>query len=90
MSDRLGAVVVSAQYRYAPASIYPCAHEDAEDVFAWVMANAKETWDADPEALTVSGMSVGAGLMFTAGARAKAAVGMCPAVRDVVVCGFVN
>jgi acetyl esterase/lipase len=81
ISDRTGAVVVSAQYRYAPVNIYPCAHEDAEDVISWVLANARAKWDADPALLTVSGESAGADLMMVAGNRAKAAVGNCAVVR---------
>lgn len=80
ISDRTGAVVVSAQYRYAPVNIYPAAHEDAEDVIDWVLENASRLWNADPTSLTVSGSSAGANLMFAAGTRAKAAIGICPLV----------
>ncbi len=80
VSNRTGAVVVSAQYRYTPANIYPCAHEDAEDVVSWVLEHAKSAWNADPDSLTVSGISAGANLMMVAGTRAKAAVGFCAAV----------
>ena len=75
VSDRTGAVVVSAEYRLAPRYQCPAAHEDAEDAVEWLINNARELWNADPETLTVSGFSAGANLMFTAGARAKAAVG---------------
>ncbi len=81
ISDRTGAVVVSAQYRHAPRHIYPCAHEDAEDVVAWVLAHAREKWQADPKCLTVSGDSAGANLMFVAGSIARAAIGICAAVH---------
>ena len=84
VSDRTRAVVVSAQYRYAPQHIYPAAHEDAEDVVDWVLANAKGLWNADPSNLTVSGSSAGANLMFVAGSRAKAAVGVCALVNFLV------
>ena len=80
VSDRVGAVVVSAEYRCAPAHMYPCAHEDAEDVMDWVLSNAKKLWNADPDSLTISGSSAGGNLMFTAGNRAKAAVGLCAVV----------
>lgn len=79
LSDRAGAVVISAQYRYAPAYMYPCAHEDAEDVVDWVLKNVGR-WNADPDSLTVSGSSAGGDLMFAAGTRARAAVGFCPVV----------
>lgn len=79
LSDRAGAVVISAQYRSAPANLFPCAHEDAEDVIDWVLRNAVR-WEADAISLTVSGSSAGGNLMFTAGNRAKAAVGFCAVV----------
>lgn len=75
LRDRSSAVVVSVQYRHAPANVYPAAHEDAEDAVEWLLANAKELWNADPGMLTVSGFSAGANLMIVAGWRAKAAVG---------------
>ncbi|KAK5164343.1 uncharacterized protein LTR77_010039 [Saxophila tyrrhenica] len=80
VSDRIGAVVISAQYRYAPVHTYPCAHEDAEDVLSWVLEKSQKLWNADPDSLSVSGSSAGANLMFAAGTRAKAAVGFCAAV----------
>ncbi|KAK3697123.1 hypothetical protein LTR37_017619 [Vermiconidia calcicola] len=80
LSDRAGTVVISAQYRYTPAHIYPCAHEDAEDVVEWVLKNARPSFNADPDCFTVSGSSVGGNLMLVAGTRAKAAVGICAPV----------
>ncbi|KAM0724217.1 hypothetical protein Q7P37_000099 [Cladosporium fusiforme] len=62
LRDRSAAVVVSVQYRHAPANVYPAAHEDAEDAVEWLL-------------LTVSGFSAGANLMMVAGRRARAAVG---------------
>ncbi|KAK6441730.1 hypothetical protein LTR95_002038 [Oleoguttula sp. CCFEE 5521] len=74
--ERTGAVVVSTQYRHAPANVYPAAHEDAEDVVDWVLANAEKRFGADSKDLTVSGWSAGGNLMMVAGTRAKAAVGV--------------
>nr|OQO25736.1 hypothetical protein B0A51_10200 [Rachicladosporium sp. CCFEE 5018] len=78
--DRTGAVVISAQYRHAPANVYPAAHEDAEDVVDWVLANAEKRFGADAKDLTISGWSAGGNLMMVAGKRAKAAVGICAAI----------
>lgn len=75
LRDRSSAVVVSVQYRHAPAHVYPAAHEDAEDAVEWLLAYAKELWNADSGTLTVSGFSAGANLMMVAGRRARAAVG---------------
>lgn len=80
LSDRAAAVVISAEYRCAPAHVYPAAHEDAEDVVDWVLANAELLWRADPKTLTVSGFSAGGNLMMVAGARARAGVGFYAAV----------
>ena len=77
---RTGAVVVSVDYRVAPQNVYPAAHEDCEDAVAWLLANAKEKFHADPNCLTVSGFSAGGNAMMVAGNRAKAAVGMYGAV----------
>lgn len=85
LSDRTGAVVVSSEYRLAPRHGYPCAHEDAENVVGWLMANAAKLWDADPKTLTVSGFSAGANLMFMAGPRARAAVGFYAPVRTMLL-----
>ncbi|KAK6435596.1 hypothetical protein LTR95_008212 [Oleoguttula sp. CCFEE 5521] len=74
--ERTGAVVISTQYRHVPANVYPAAHEDAEDVVDWVLANAERRFHADPNDLTVSGWSAGGNLMMVAGKRAKAAVGV--------------
>ena len=81
LSDRTGAVVVSAEYRLAPRYGYPCAHEDTEDTVEWILANADKLWNSDPSTLTVSGFSAGCNLMFMAGARARAAVGFYAPVR---------
>lgn len=67
--------MVSAEYRIAPRHPYPAAHEDGEDAVEWVIRNARDLWNADPDTLTVSGISAGGNMMFTAGARARAAVG---------------
>lgn len=74
--QRTGAVVVSVDYRVAPEHVYPAAHEDCEDAVAWLLANAKQHFHADPECLTVSGFSAGGNLMMVAGSRARAAVGV--------------
>lgn len=62
LADGTGAVVVSTQYRCAPAHTFPAAHEDVEDVARWLLANAEEKLGADPELMTVSGFSAGANL----------------------------
>ncbi|KAL4878276.1 Alpha/Beta hydrolase protein [Aspergillus karnatakaensis] len=74
LAQRSGAVVVSTTYRYAPAAVFPDAHEDVQDVASWVVENA-ELWDADGGCFTVSGFSVGGNLALgVAQAQAQAHV----------------
>ena len=75
LSDKTGSVVISADYRLAPWNLFPCAHEDGEDVVDWIIKHSRDFWNADPSTLTVSGFSAGCNIMFTAGNRARAAVG---------------
>lgn len=77
---RTGAVVASVDYRVAPQHVFPAAHDDCEDAIAWLLANARDKYAADPGCLTVSGFSAGGNAMFTAGSRARAAVGFYSAV----------
>lgn len=81
---RTGAVVASVDYRVAPQHAFPAAHDDCEDAIAWLLANARENFAADSDCLTVSGFSAGGNAMFTAGSRARAAVGFYSAVRSPV------
>jgi acetyl esterase/lipase len=81
LCQRTGAVMLRAEYRAAPRYVYPAAHEDAEDVIAWVLANVREKWQADAETLTVSEFSAGGNLTMVAGSMARAAVGFYVPVR---------
>ncbi|KAF9891589.1 hypothetical protein FE257_003600 [Aspergillus nanangensis] len=56
-----GAVVVSAAYRYAPRHTFPSAHEDVQDVAAYLIEHA-DAWGIDPRLITVSGFSAGSNL----------------------------
>lgn len=77
-------MVISVEYRCAPAFVYPAAHEDAEDAVAFVTANAKKWLQADPDKLSVSGSPAGANLMFVAGEKAKVAVGFYATVSGML------
>ncbi|KAK2873721.1 hypothetical protein FQN49_002138 [Arthroderma sp. PD_2] len=62
LSDKLGAVVVSATYSFAPRHSFPVANEDAQDVAAFLVENSERLWKADPRVLTLSGFSAGGNL----------------------------
>jgi acetyl esterase/lipase len=61
MAQRLGAVVLSLDYRLAPETAYPGALHDAWAGLAWLHAQAKAL-DIDPARVAVRGNSAGGGL----------------------------
>ena len=65
VARRTGAVVVVSTYRFAPANVFPAAHDDTDDVVAYLMENAEKLWGANPKLFTVSGMSAGGNLAMT-------------------------
>ncbi|MBF0815988.1 alpha/beta hydrolase [Microbacterium paludicola] len=60
-AERLGLVIVSANYRFAPEHPFPAAHEDVLSTWRWLIAHAAEL-GVDPERVVVGGESAGAGL----------------------------
>ncbi|KAF2835185.1 alpha/beta-hydrolase [Patellaria atrata CBS 101060] len=62
LSDLTGTVVVSTEYRHAPAYPFPAAHEDVDDVVDWLFHNAGSELGADRGMFTVSGFSAGGNL----------------------------
>lgn len=62
LAKRTGAVVISTSYRYAPRYTFPTAHEDTQDVAAYLIDNCERLWGASPDLLTVSGFSAGGNL----------------------------
>ncbi len=61
MAQRLGAVVLSLDYRLAPETAYPGALHDAWAGLAWLHGQA-EALDIDPARVAVRGNSAGGGL----------------------------
>jgi len=61
ISENLGIVVISADYRLAPEFPYPAALEDAYDIMAYVHGNAFK-YGIDPEKMAVGGHSAGANI----------------------------
>ncbi|CAO2654397.1 Nn.00g111300.m01.CDS01 [Neocucurbitaria sp. VM-36] len=65
LSDRSGAVVISLTYRVAPRYIYPAAHDDIDDIVAYLIVHASSRFGANPELMTIGGASVGAALALS-------------------------
>lgn len=61
LADRLGAVIVSVNYRLAPETPFPGAIEDCYAALRWLAASADEL-AVDHERIVVAGESAGGGL----------------------------
>lgn len=61
VSERVGAVVVSVDYRLAPDHVFPAAVHDAYDCTRWATDHASEL-DIDPRRVAVMGDSAGGNL----------------------------
>lgn len=65
LSRRLGAIVVSVDYRLAPEHRFPAAFDDAVDSFLWIARNIGDR-NGDPSRIALLGDSAGAALAAAA------------------------
>ena len=61
LCEKVGAVVVSVEYRKGPEHKFPAAHDDAFAVYQYVVKNAASL-KGDPNKVAVAGESAGGGL----------------------------
>jgi acetyl esterase/lipase len=61
LSDKVGAVVVSVDYRLGPEHKFPTAHNDSFAAYQWVLKNASSI-KGDPKKIAVAGESAGGNL----------------------------
>lgn len=60
-AERLGIVIVSANYRFAPEHPFPAAHDDVLSAWRWLLEHATEL-GIDSKRIVIGGESAGAGL----------------------------
>lgn len=83
LANRLGAVVLSVDYRLAPEWRYPAAVDDARDAVAWVVAHALEL-GVEPSKVAVGGDSSGGNLALAACLALRDGGGPVPAAQLLV------
>jgi len=65
LTNRAGCIVVSVDYRQAPAHRFPAAHDDVLAATGWVMAHIAEM-SGDPSRVAIGGESAGANMAVAA------------------------
>lgn len=70
LSKKLGAVVVSVEYRHAPEFKFPAQHDDAFTAYRWVLPKARG-WGADVNRMAFAGESAGGNLAIATAIAAR-------------------
>ena len=70
LADQLDAVVISLEYRHAPESPFPAAHDDVLAGYKWAVENAGQ-FNADSSRLALVGESVGGNMVVATAIAAR-------------------
>ncbi|GCD90622.1 alpha/beta hydrolase [Nocardioides sp. LS1] len=70
LAERSGVRILAVDYRLAPESPFPAAHDDAIDAYRWTVKNAVGL-GADPDRLAVGGDSAGGNLAASVAIEAR-------------------
>jgi len=83
LANKLGAVVVSPDYRRAPEAVFPAAHDDVLAAYRWVRENAASL-GGDPHRIGIGGESVGGTMTAATCLQLKEAGEPLPAAQALV------
>lgn len=70
LADKLGAVVISLEYRHAPENPFPAAHEDVLAGYIWAVENGGQ-FNANADRLALVGESVGGNMVVATAIAAR-------------------
>lgn len=70
LAEKLGALVVSVEYRHAPEAKFPAQHDDANAAYAWALKNAAAL-GADAKKVEFAGESAGGNLAVATAIHAR-------------------
>ena len=70
LTNAVGAIVVSTDYRLGPENRFPAAHDDTFAAYQWVRANTR-AFNGDPARIAVAGESAGGNMAASIALRAR-------------------
>ena len=70
LAKKTGAIVASIEYRHAPESWFPAAHEDTFGAYKWVLENAGR-FGGDTKRVAIAGESAGGNMAIDVAIRAR-------------------
>ena len=70
IAKKTNAIVASIEYRHAPESKFPAAHDDANAAYQWILENAA-AWNGDAKRIALVGESAGGNLAINVAIAAR-------------------